>query len=77
MAVIFDLDDTLTVHQAAYDESYLAIAKTIACRHDVDPIVVASSMPVIILRAGYMSPQAAFLRDIGIGGRGRHPRGVD
>ena len=69
MAVIFDLDDTLTVHQAAYDESYLAIAKTIACRHDVDPIVVASSMPVIILRAGAMTPQSEFLRRIGIGGR--------
>ena len=68
-AVIFDLDDTLTVHQAAYDESYLVIAKQIARLHDIDPGAMASSMPGIIRRAGESGPQAEFVRRIGIGGR--------
>ncbi len=68
-AVIFDLDDTLTVHQAAYDESYLAVAKIIARCHDIDPTAVVSSMPNIFLHAGEMTPQSEFLRRIGIGGR--------
>ena len=68
-AVIFDLDDTLTVHQAAYDDSYLVIAMEIARRHDIDPTAAASSMPAIFLRAGEKTPQSRFLRRIGIGGR--------
>ena len=68
-AVIFDLDDTLTVHQAAYDESYLVIAEEIARLHEVDPAAVASSMPGIIRRAGESGPQPEFVRSIGIGGR--------
>ena len=68
-AVIFDLDDTLTVHQAAYDDSYLVIAMEIARRHDIDPTAAASSMPALFLRAGETTPQSGFLRRIGIGGR--------
>ena len=68
-AVIFDLDDTLTIHQAAYDDSYLAIAMKIACRHDIDPASAAASMPGLFLRAGETTPQSEFLRRIGIGGR--------
>ena len=68
-AVIFDLDDTLTVHQAAYDESHLAIAEEIARLHEVDPLAMASSMPGIIRRAWEMGPQPDFVRRIGIGGR--------
>ena len=68
-AVIFDLDDTLTVHQAAYDDSYLAVAKVIAGHHDIDPTAAASSVPVVFLRAGETTPQSEFLRRIGIGGR--------
>ena len=68
-AVIFDLDDTLTVHQAAYDDSYLVIAMEIARRHDIDPTAAASSMPALFLRAGETTPQSEFLRRIGIGGR--------
>ncbi len=68
-AVIFDLDDTLTVHQAAYDASYLVIAEAIARLHDVDPVAMASCMPAIIRRAGELGPQSDFLRRIGIGGR--------
>ena len=68
-AVIFDLDDTLTVHQAAYDDSYLAVAKVIAGRHHIDPTAAASSMPALFLRAGETTPQSEFLRRIGIGGR--------
>ena len=68
-AVIFDLDDTLTVHQAAYDDSYLVIAMEIAGRHDIDPTAAASSMPALFLRAGETTPQSGFLRRIGIGGR--------
>ena len=68
-AVIFDLDDTLTVHQAAYDDSYLVIAMEIARRHDIDPTAAASSMPALFLRAGETTPQSKFLRRIGIGGR--------
>ena len=68
-AVIFDLDDTLTIHQAAYDDSHLVIAMEIACRHDIDPPGVASSMSATIRRAGETTPQSDFLRRIGIGGR--------
>ena len=68
-AVIFDLDDTLTVHQAAYDDSYLAVAKVIAGHHDIDPAASAFCMPAIFLRAGETTPQSKFLRRIGIGGR--------
>ena len=68
-AVIFDLDDTLTVHQAAYDESYLVIAEEIARLHEVDPRVMAAGMPGIIRSAGESGPQSDFLRSIGIGGR--------
>ena len=68
-AVIFDLDDTLTRHQAAYDESYLAVAKIIARCHDIDPTAAVSSMPNIFLHAGEMTRQSEFLRRIGIGGR--------
>ena len=68
-AVIFDLDDTLTVHQAAYDDSYLAVAKVIAGHHDIDPAAAAFCMPAIFLRAGETTPQSGFLRRIGIGGR--------
>ena len=68
-AVIFDLDDTLTVHQAAYDDSYLVIAMEIAGRHGIDPNSAASSMPALFLRAGETTPQSGFLRRIGIGGR--------
>ena len=68
-AVIFDLDDTLTVHQAAYDGSYLVIAEEIARRHEVDPVEMATAMPGIIRSAGEKGPQAEFVRSIGIGGR--------
>ncbi len=68
-AVIFDLDDTLTIHQAAYDDSYLAIAMKIACCHDIDPPAAASGMSATIRRAGETTPQSDFLRKIGIGGR--------
>ena len=68
-AVIFDLDDTLTVHQAAYDDSYLVIAKVIAGHHDIDPAASAFCMPALFLRAGETTPQSEFLRRIGIGGR--------
>lgn len=68
-AVIFDLDDTLTVHQAAYDASYLAMAEVISRRHAVDPVAMASGMPGIIRRAGETGPQSDFVRRIGIGGR--------
>ena len=68
-AVIFDLDDTLTVHQAAYDDSYLSISMEIARRHDIDPTAAASSMPALFLRVGETTPQSKFLRRIGIGGR--------
>ena len=68
-AVIFDLDDTLTVHQAAYDDSYLVIAMEIARRHDIDPTAAASSLPAVFLRDWETTPQSEFLRRIGIGGR--------
>ena len=68
-AVIFDLDDTLTVHQAAYDDAYLVSAMEIARRHDIDPAASAFCMPAIFLRAGENTPQSEFLRRIGIGGR--------
>ena len=63
-AVIFDLDDTPTVHQAAYDASYLAIAGEIARQHEVDPIAIAATMPGIIRSAGKKGPQAEFVRNI-------------
>ena len=68
-AVIFDLDDTLTVHQAAYDASYLVIAEEFARRYEVDPIAIAATMPGIIRSAGETGPQAGFVSSIGIGGR--------
>ena len=68
-AVIFDLDDTLTVHQAAYDGSYLVIAEEIARQHEVDPVAMAATMSGIIRSAGEKGPQAEFVRSIGIGGR--------
>ena len=51
-AVIFDLDDTLTVHQAAYDDSYLAVSKVIAGHHDIDPAASAFCMPAFFYEPG-------------------------
>ena len=68
-AVIFDLDDTLTVHQAAYDDSYLVIAMEIAA---ATTSIRPRRRPACLhffYEPGETTPQSEFLRRIGIGGR--------
>jgi len=68
-AVIFDLDETLTLHEEAHTQGYLAAAKRAARKHAINMEQFTSSAPQTVSALGRNAPVSVYLSSLGIGGR--------
>lgn len=68
-AILFDLDETLTLHERPFEEAYLETCMAASLKHEVEAsrLVVAQLEASKLVCAGLKS--YPFLRRIGIGGR--------
>ncbi|MEX0762484.1 MAG: HAD family hydrolase [Dehalococcoidia bacterium] len=68
-AILFDLDETLTVHEQAFAEAYVATAGLAAERRAIDAAQLAASVPMLAESICQVSPAGRYAAVIGIGGR--------
>jgi putative hydrolase of the HAD superfamily len=68
-ALLFDLDETLTVHESAYSESYAEMGALAAGRAEVDGTSFALSAPRLIEDMWQQTRGAEFTNRAGFGGR--------